>query len=149
MPRLAAFESVRDYMFRTVAQITLNYRGCPLSRGRAGRIEGGDRLPWVECEGADNYAPLNAMTWQVHVYGAANAELAAWCKDHNVALHVFDWRAAFEAAGLTRNAFYLLRPDTYIALADAAASPLALQRYFADQMIEPGAKQEQHHLSEN
>src|SRR5438105_3540697 len=30
-PKVIAFEAVREYIFRTVSQITLNYRGCPLS----------------------------------------------------------------------------------------------------------------------
>jgi hypothetical protein len=29
-----------------------------------------------------------------------------------------------------RNALYLLRPDTYVALADARGSPAALESYF-------------------
>jgi 2-polyprenyl-6-methoxyphenol hydroxylase-like FAD-dependent oxidoreductase len=46
-PKVIAFEAVREYIFRTVSQITLNYRGCPLSAGSAGHVHGGDRLPWV------------------------------------------------------------------------------------------------------
>jgi hypothetical protein len=66
------------------------------------------------------------MTRQVHVYGSASVELAAWCASHAVPLHVFDWRSEHEAAGLARDAFYLLRPDTYVALADASGAPDAL-----------------------
>ena len=51
----------------------LNYRGGPLSRGAAGHVHGGDRLPWVAVDGADNFAPLAGMDWQVHVYGAPSA----------------------------------------------------------------------------
>jgi hypothetical protein len=72
---------------------------------------GGDRLPWVSIEGRDNYASLAAITWQVHVYGLASAELTAGCADHDVPLHVFDWRSEHHAAGLARDALYLLRPD--------------------------------------
>jgi len=75
------------------------------------------------------------MTWQVHVYGVANAELAAWCALHDVPLHVFDWRSEYEAAGLARDALYLLRPDTYVALADTSGAPDALNRYCADRGI--------------
>jgi hypothetical protein len=39
------------------------------------------------------------------------------CADHDVPLHVFDWRWEHHAAGLARDALYLLRPDTYVALA--------------------------------
>jgi 2-polyprenyl-6-methoxyphenol hydroxylase-like FAD-dependent oxidoreductase len=132
IPRVAAFGAVREYLFRTVSQIMLNYRGGPLSRGAAGHVQGGDRLPWVRIDGADNFASLASMDWQVHVYGAAGAELPAWCRDRNVPLHVFAWRSEYEAAGLARDALYLLRPDSYVALANGAATPDALARYFSD-----------------
>lgn len=131
LPAAMAFEAAREYLFRTVSQITLNYRGGPLSVGAAGHIHGGDRLPWVPIDGKDNYEPL-AMTWQVHVYGSASAELVAWCASHSVPLHVFDWRSEHEAAGLARDAIYLLRPDTYVALGDPSGAPDALERYCAD-----------------
>jgi 2-polyprenyl-6-methoxyphenol hydroxylase-like FAD-dependent oxidoreductase len=134
-PKAIAFEAVREYIFRTVSQITLNYRGGPLSAGSAGHVHGGDRLPWVPIDGKDNFEPLAAMNWQVHVYGSAGVELADWCHGHDVPLHVFDWRPEHEAAGLARDAIYLLRPDTYVALADPSGSPDALDRYFADHEI--------------
>jgi hypothetical protein len=135
IPRVIAFHPVREFMFRTVSQISLNYRHCPLSRGVAGHVHGGDRLPWAPVDGADNFATLATMEWQVHVYGAAKAELAAWCASQKLPLHVFDWRPGYEAAGLVRDALYLLRPDTYVALADGAGAPDVLERYFRDQGI--------------
>src|SRR5215471_16613993 len=39
------------------------------------------------------------------------------------------------AAGLARNATYLLRPDTYVALADPPGAPEALERYCIDREI--------------
>jgi hypothetical protein len=125
-------------MFRTVSQITLNYRGGPLSRGVAGHVHGGDRLPWVQIGGTDNFRSLAAMAWQVHVYGPSNPELTAWCASHMVPLHVMAWGPEHEKAGLARGALYLLRPDTYVALADASASPSALDRYFSDNGIRCG-----------
>ncbi len=50
-PTVIAFEPVREFMFRTVSQITLNYRNGPLSRGAAGQVHGGDRLPWARVDG--------------------------------------------------------------------------------------------------
>ena len=35
---------------------------------RTWNFRGGDRLPWVPIDGSDNFEPLAAMTWQVHVY---------------------------------------------------------------------------------
>ena len=134
-PKVIAFEAVREYIFRTVSQITLNYRGCPLSTGSASHVHGGDRLPWVPIDGKDNFESLAAITWQVHVYGSASAELVTWCASHDVPLHVFDWRSEHDAAGLARDAAYLLRPDTYVALADASGAPATLDRYCADRGI--------------
>ena len=44
---LLSLEQVREYMFRTVSQITLNYRSSPLAVGEAGEVKAGDRLPWT------------------------------------------------------------------------------------------------------
>ena len=137
IPMAAAFDAVREFMFRTVSQITLNYRHGPLCRGAAGHVRGGDRLPWAPVDGTDNFASLATMDWQVHVYGAATAELAAWCAAQNVPLHAFEWRSEYEIAGLARDALYLLRPDTYVALADGSGAADALERYFADHGIQP------------
>jgi 2-polyprenyl-6-methoxyphenol hydroxylase-like FAD-dependent oxidoreductase len=135
LPTAIGFEAIREYLFRTVSQITLNYRGGPLSVGAAGHVHGGDRLPWVPVDGKDNFEPLAAMTWQVHVYGSARAELAAWCASRAVPLHVFDWRPEHEAAGLARHAIYLLRPDTYVALADPFGAPEVVERYCTNREI--------------
>jgi 2-polyprenyl-6-methoxyphenol hydroxylase-like FAD-dependent oxidoreductase len=135
IPMALAFAPVREFMFRTVSQITLNYRRGPLSHGAAGHVHGGDRLPWAPVDGVDNFQKLTTMDWQVHVYGSASAELAAWCAAQNVPLHIFDWRSEYEVAGLGRDALYLLRPDTYVALADGSGAPNALDRYFAEHGI--------------
>jgi 2-polyprenyl-6-methoxyphenol hydroxylase-like FAD-dependent oxidoreductase len=140
IPIAAGLDAVREYLFRTVSQIMLNYREGPLSRGAAGHVHGGDRLPWVQVDGADNFVTLSAMDWQVHVYGSAGAELSTWCAAHNVPLHVFGWRSEYKAAGIARDALYLLRPDTYVALADASGAPDALDRYFRDRGINPAPR---------
>ena len=136
IPWIARFETAREYLFRTVSQISLNYRGGPLSQGAAGDVHGGDRLPWVSINGSDNFESLSAMTWQIHVYGTPSEELAAWCAHHDLPLHVFNWRSEYESAGFARNAIYLLRPDTYVAFADTSDRPSGLARFFADMLIQ-------------
>jgi 2-polyprenyl-6-methoxyphenol hydroxylase-like FAD-dependent oxidoreductase len=135
IPMAAAFEPVREYLFRTVSQITLNYRSGPLSRGAAGHVHGGDRLPWVRIDGADNFEKLASVDWQVHVYGSVSTELSAWCAARNLPVHNFGWRSEYENAGLARDALYLLRPDSYVALADKSGAPEAFDRYFEDRGI--------------
>jgi 2-polyprenyl-6-methoxyphenol hydroxylase-like FAD-dependent oxidoreductase len=133
--RLVAFKPFREFLFRTVSQVNVNYRRMPLSAGAAGRVHGGDRLPWVRGGSPDNFAPLASMTWQVHVYGTASDSLVRCCTQRNLPLHVFPWSAACGAAGLRRDALYLLRPDTYVALVDPAAKAQTLERYFTERAI--------------
>ena len=121
-----------------MSQIAIHYRGRALSAGRAGKVAGGDRLPWVRVGGVDNYAPLADIGWQVHVYRAAGADIAAWCRENDVTLNVFAFTPAHARAGLQRNALYLLRPDTYVALACARPSVELLRHYFAERGIRPG-----------
>ncbi|HEY5072193.1 MAG TPA: FAD-dependent monooxygenase [Caulobacteraceae bacterium] len=138
IPAVLRIDAAREFLFRTVSQITLNYRGGPLSAGIAGQVHGGDRLPWIEIGDHDNFAPLADMSWQAHVYGSPGDELAAWCVARGLALHVFAWRDEFAAAGLARGGLYLIRPDGYIALADPSASPGALERYITQRRIRIG-----------
>ena len=85
--------------------------------------------------------PLAAMTWQVHVYGAASEALARCCAERALPLHVFPWSAACAAAGLTRDALYLLRPDTYVALVAPGGDPRPLERYFTERGIRTSPKE--------
>jgi len=139
LPILAKFEAVRDFLFRTMSQLEISYRHCSFNAGEAGDIHGGDRLPWVTTEGIDNYEPLAQMVWQVHVYGRAKPDLAAWCEEHDVPLHVFAWRSEHEKVGLIRDALYLLRPDTYIGLADRSCSVGTLRHYLDARGIRIGS----------
>lgn len=135
LPAAARFAALRQAIFRNVSQLQIDYRGGPLSAGAAGRVRGGDRLPWVKSRDGDNYASLSAMRWQLHVYGRPAEEIDAWSRDHNLPLSVFDWSEAHAAAGLQPGALYLLRPDGYVAL--AAQDAPAVERYFADRHIRP------------
>jgi 2-polyprenyl-6-methoxyphenol hydroxylase-like FAD-dependent oxidoreductase len=121
---VASSEMGRRLMFRTISQTNVSYRGCALSAGAAGKVHGGDRLPWVELDArsdgfADNFEPLRSLAWQVHVYGERTEELTRYCETHKFTLHVFAWRPAMERAGFARNAIYLVRPDGYVASASS------------------------------
>ncbi len=131
LPLLFSFRAMRRLMYRTLSQTSIEYRKSALSEGRAGSVHGGDRLPWVQpdAEAAGNFAPLTSLDWQVHVYGSAAPDLAALCRERRLPLHLFPWSAAARHAGLRRDAVYLVRPDSYVALADPAASPRNLAAY--------------------
>jgi 2-polyprenyl-6-methoxyphenol hydroxylase-like FAD-dependent oxidoreductase len=128
-------DNVQEYMFRVVSQTTLSYHESPLSTGKAGEVEGGDRLPWVPNTGADNYQSLISIGWQVHVYGDPKPGLKTWCKQKQIPLHTFAWHPEHKRAGLAHGATYLLRPDTYVALADPEGSVATLDQYFSTRGI--------------
>jgi hypothetical protein len=138
-PLIFAFPTMRRFMFRTVSQTAVNYRGSSLSEGRVGSVHGGDRLPWVEIaggvEGTDNFAPLRSLDWQMHVYGEAMPEMGALCNERKLPLHVFPWCPEMKRAGLRRNAAYLLRPDGYVALADAEGSAATVASYLDSRQL--------------
>jgi len=132
-PLLFKFKQARRYLFRTVSQTVVNYRGSSLSEGRAGSVHGGDRLPWVKITSNgiehDNFEPLTSLDWQAHVYGQATSELQALCSQRNLPLHVFPWSSEMGRTGLQENDVYLVRPDGYVALADPTGSAVALASY--------------------
>ncbi|QWT21242.1 FAD-dependent monooxygenase [Bacillus sp. NP157] len=135
MPHAASaasrFGKARQMAFKTISQTSLAYHDSPLSEGEAGHVRGGDRLPWVDADGADNFAPLPNIAWQLQVYGKATPELTAWCLQRGVALRVIEWQAVHGEAGLSEGAAYLLRPDTWVALVEPNADVAVLDAYFA------------------
>jgi 2-polyprenyl-6-methoxyphenol hydroxylase-like FAD-dependent oxidoreductase len=140
VPRLAAvllrIRTLRRFLFRTVSQTALNYRGSPLSEGRAGGVRGGDRLPWAPLgKDTDNFAPLASIGWQVHVYGKPRAEIESLCRDRGVPLHAFAWRAELHTSGLKRDAAYLVRPDGYVGLAEPRGEAAVLAAYLDTRRI--------------
>ena len=92
-------------------------------------------LPWVKVDGLDNYDPLNAMVWQVHVYGGAGDAVRSWCRQRGLPLHEFAWRPQYGEADFAQDALYLIRPDGYVALADQSGLAETLQRYFTQRGI--------------
>ena len=133
VPLLFRIGAVRRLLFKTVSQIQVNYRDSSLSAGTAGRVHGGDRLPWVELgSGDDNFAPLTSLKWQVHVYGEVQRGLSEACAELRLPLHVFAWQSGMRRAGLQNAALYLVRPDGYVALADPRADPERLRQYFVE-----------------
>lgn len=140
-PVLFRFKTARKFLFQTVSQTAVNYRGSPLSEGRTGTVHGGDRLPWVKTiidgEENDNFAVLTSVGWQVHVYGQPNPDTRAVCARRNLPLHVFSWCSETNAAGLQQNATYLVRPDGYVAFTSAAHDATAFTSYLNTRKLLP------------
>jgi hypothetical protein len=130
LPLLFSSRALRRFLFRTVSQININYRHCEFNSGVAGKVGGGDRLPWVRLgDGSDNFAPLSSLDWQAHVYGQAEPGLRRLCAERNLALHQFSWETSMDRAGLARDALYLIRPDGYVAFAAGGAIPETLSAF--------------------
>jgi 2-polyprenyl-6-methoxyphenol hydroxylase-like FAD-dependent oxidoreductase len=121
LPALAGFDAARRALFNTISQVRIHYHHSSLSAGRAGHIVGGDRLPWVADghgrDDHDNFAPLQTLDWQLHVYGAVAPPLAALATALHLPLRAWPWTEAAERAGLLEDAAYLVRPDMHVALA--------------------------------
>jgi 2-polyprenyl-6-methoxyphenol hydroxylase-like FAD-dependent oxidoreductase len=141
LPALAGTDLVRRFAFRTISQTAIEYHRSALSRGGAGHVVGGDRLPWAGegsvPGGGDNFTPLASLDWQVHVYGEASQAVQEVCQAFGVALREFPWSDAFWRAGLMHDAVYLIRPDGHVALAEPNARAHALERYLETWGIGP------------
>jgi hypothetical protein len=139
LPLMFRIPPLRRFMFRTVSQIVVNYRGSALSVGAAGDIAGGDRLPWIAIgPGEDNFAPLTSLLWQAHIYGKPPDGISETCAELHLPLHIFPWHPQMRRAGLSQAALYLIRPDGYVALADREAHPERLRDYFQRIKMPPG-----------
>jgi len=142
LPVLFSKNVTRRFMFRTVSQTAIEYRRSNLSAGVAGKIRGGDRLPWIKlgpspAGHADNFAPLVSLDWQLHVYGDVAPAMSGVCKAMRLPLHSFPWQQAMHSAGFVRGAVYLIRPDGYVGFADRDANAAKLQQYLSDWQIRP------------
>lgn len=128
---VTSFDASRRVAFRTVSQIEIHYPDSPLSAGRAGKVRGGDRLPWVEYDTTDNYAPLASADWQIHVYGQASPELNAAAARLGLPVHTLPWGDAPRRAGLLEGSVYLIRPDGYVGYVGPGSDAQGLERYVA------------------
>jgi 2-polyprenyl-6-methoxyphenol hydroxylase-like FAD-dependent oxidoreductase len=131
-PGLMGLKPVRRAAFQAISQLAVTYRGGGTCDGRAGRILGGDRLPWVRLAGhTSNFDPLRGVGWQLQVYDPAEPRLREACAALGLSLHDFAWDAAMARAGFARGAAYLIRPDGYVAYAATSQDPAGLERYLA------------------
>jgi 2-polyprenyl-6-methoxyphenol hydroxylase-like FAD-dependent oxidoreductase len=137
LPQIVKMGALREWIFRTVSQITLNYRSKGLDQGQAGPVHGGDRMPWLKLGESDNYAAFKQIGWQVHVFGGAKDELRRWCEGRGVSLHVHPWAEPMQDSGLRENALYLVRPDTYVGLVMPDQKIEAMDAYFTRIEVNP------------
>ena len=131
MPILTRFSAVRHQIFKTISQIRIHYHDSPLSFGEAGKLRGGDRLPWVPMLSGDNFESLATLKWQAHVYGTISQRFADTAKELGLPVNQFPWSELTEQAGLAKDAVYLLRPDGHIAMISPLQNPQGLVDFVA------------------
>jgi hypothetical protein len=89
----------------------------------------------LDAHGADNFASLQSLDWQVHVYGDADGQVTDACRRLGLTLSTFSWSPAAERVGLARDATYLVRPDGYVAMAAESGAGTKLAEYFESRGI--------------
>jgi 2-polyprenyl-6-methoxyphenol hydroxylase-like FAD-dependent oxidoreductase len=115
VPFIMGFSPVKREQFKLISQTRIHYPDSPLSFGNAGHVAGGDRLPWVA--DVKNFDALQSLQWQVHAYGDPGEAVRQFAEARGLTLHGFAWTQACDNAGLKKDAFYLVRPDGYVAVA--------------------------------
>lgn len=122
---LGASGPLAELAFGTLAQLRLSYPRSPLSVGRAGRVRGGQRLPYVP--GSGNFEALRQPGAALHIYGVPTPAAVAWtARREDVALRVFAYSRAARRTGLAEDAAYLVRPDGYVSAAQTVFDGSAL-----------------------
>lgn len=109
LPKIFRVHFAGKFLFKMVSQLGITYRHSVESEDCAGELCAGDRLPWVES--VDNFAPLSALNYQVHVYGSTGGAIVS----DKYPAHVFPWHEEMAEKGFKPNGAYLIRPDGYIA----------------------------------
>ncbi|MDP9042451.1 MAG: FAD-dependent monooxygenase [Bacteroidota bacterium] len=134
LPLFFRFRSMRRSMFLTVSQTAIKYPQSSLSQGKAGKIKGGDRLPWVRIDSKDlssagNFEWLTSKHWQVHCYGSISSDLINIFNSRKIPFYIFPWTRETKNAGYLENAIYVIRPDGYVGLADPTGDVVKISAY--------------------
>ncbi|MDP9041225.1 MAG: FAD-dependent monooxygenase, partial [Bacteroidota bacterium] len=136
LPLFFRFRSMRRLMFLTVSQTAIKYPQSFLSQGKAGRIKGGDRLPWIKIDNKDlsfagNFEWLTSKQWQVHCYGNISSELINIFTSKKIPFYIFPWTRETKKAGYLKKAIYIIRPDGYVGLADPKGDIVKISAYIS------------------
>ncbi|WP_342387588.1 FAD-dependent monooxygenase [Salinicoccus bachuensis] len=129
LPKLVQFSKVRRMLFKVISQTRIRYPDSPLSEGKSGRIEAGDRLPWIRMEDGDNFEPLVSVDWQLHVYGHPNGEVKQLSDRSGIPLHHARWTKGMKRKGIRKNAAYLIRPDGHVGVATTTGNVGRIEGY--------------------
>jgi len=146
--RIARFamkhERVRKLAFRTLSMIGVHYPDSPLSHtvGRLpkGAPPAGDRFPWVQLRFTDTgvredlFERLDDRCFNLLVVGQPVPSDLLESPGDLLRVHAVaegaDNVQELTRVGVTAPAFYLLRPDGYVALAGAECNAAVIERWF-------------------
>lgn len=137
LTKLVKLPGAKEKFFKTVSQTQVNYRGSLLSAGKTGAIQGGDRLPWVQTGGGENYKPLQSVDWQLHLYGETTPSLRKFADKNAMVLHEVKWTPDMGKSGIQKNSVFLVRPDGYIAVAGTPQEVDKMQAFLDEYRIVP------------
>jgi 2-polyprenyl-6-methoxyphenol hydroxylase-like FAD-dependent oxidoreductase len=138
-------KTVQLLAFMTVSQTGIHYPASSLSRTLPGvpkdAPQAGDRFPYRKLRFEGNGAPedlfqrLDDMQFNLLVIGqptpAGLPDTGGLMRSHEVAFHPENQRA-LASAGISGEAFYLLRPDGHVGIAGTRVDQAAIARYLAD-----------------
>lgn len=122
---------LRRELFGLISQTRIHYPDSALSRGRAGMVSGGDRLPWVRYpDGTSNFDTLSLLRPHLQVYGDVPAAVRAFADAHpGLPLVALPGGPEVRRAGLEPGAAYFIRPDGHVAYAASTFSADDFLRY--------------------
>ena len=140
IPFITRFKKVRKRMFLQVSQIKISYSASSLSKGKAGNVIAGQRLPYcfvlhqgISVSIYQMINQKNAAPFTILLYGLPEAGLEEL--DQEI-FRVFSMEVnaandrAFAAAGLSRSFVMIVRPDNYIGYASQRVAITEIREFF-------------------
>jgi len=141
-------QRARRLAFLTLSQTGIEYRRSPLSHTLAAAPEApqaGDRFPWLHLTfraggpAEDLFEKMDDTRFTLLVFGQPGPRAALAGFGDLVDVHTIpqtpENEAALEALSIDRPAFYLVRPDGYVALAGSHFNEADVRLWFADHHV--------------
>ena len=138
-PSITKFKSVRKKLYRFVSQINIAYLSSSLSRGSAGKIRAGMRLPYFMVAGErgsisvftlvnQSSAPFSVLLFNISQAPALQEDLF-----HLIVLSdQSDNKKNFKKMGLPDSFVIVVRPDNYIAYISTSADGDDITRFMKE-----------------